>query len=122
MIVIAIVAILVALAVPAYQDYTKRAKFTECLAGAAPAKLSISEFRLSGGAWPTIDQSGINLSAVGECKAQSYSATTGAVTVESNSGGKATLTPTDSGSITWACSNGGLKALAKYLPSSCRDG
>ena len=45
MIVIAIVAILVALAVPAYQDYTIRAKVAECVNAAAVAKLNISEFR-----------------------------------------------------------------------------
>ena len=45
MIVIAIVAILVALAVPAYQDYTIRAKVGECINNGAVAKLSISEYR-----------------------------------------------------------------------------
>ena len=38
MIAIAIVALLVAMAVPAYQDYTIRAKVTECMVGAAPAR------------------------------------------------------------------------------------
>ena len=42
MIVIAIVAILVALAVPAYRDYTIRAKVAECVNGAAVPKLNIS--------------------------------------------------------------------------------
>ena len=41
MIVIAIVAILVALAVPAYQDYAVRSKVIECTSGAAPIKLGI---------------------------------------------------------------------------------
>ena len=44
MIVIAIVAILVALAVPAYRDYTIRAKVAECVNGAAVPKLNISEY------------------------------------------------------------------------------
>ena len=52
MIVIAIVAILVALAVPAYQDYTVRAKVTECVTGAAPIKLRISEYRQTMDSWP----------------------------------------------------------------------
>ena len=52
MIVIAIVAILVALAVPAYKDYTIRAKVTECVNGAAVAKLQISEYRETVGHYP----------------------------------------------------------------------
>lgn len=52
MIVIAIVAILVALAVPAYQDYLVRTKITECIAAAAPLKTSVSEFYQSESRWP----------------------------------------------------------------------
>jgi prepilin-type N-terminal cleavage/methylation domain-containing protein len=44
MIVIAIVAILVALAVPAYEVYTIRAKVTECIAATAPPKIAITEY------------------------------------------------------------------------------
>ena len=44
MIVIAIVAILVALAVPAYKDYVIRTKVGECINGAAVPKLAISEY------------------------------------------------------------------------------
>ncbi len=52
MIVISIVAILVALAVPAYQEFSIRAKFTECMVSAAPAKLAVSEYRSTTGQWP----------------------------------------------------------------------
>jgi type IV pilus assembly protein PilA len=52
MIVIAIVAILVALAVPSYQDYAVRSKVTECISGAAPIKLGISEYRQTMASWP----------------------------------------------------------------------
>ena len=45
MIVIAIVAILVALAVPAYSDYSIRAKVSECIAAAAVPKINISEYK-----------------------------------------------------------------------------
>ena len=55
MIVIAIVAILVALAVPAYQDYTIRAKVAECINNGAVPKLSISEFRETVGNYPRIE-------------------------------------------------------------------
>jgi len=53
MIVIAILGILIAIALPAYQDYTVRAKVTEGLNLAASAKLASSETRLSNGTWPT---------------------------------------------------------------------
>ncbi len=52
MIVIAILGILIAIALPAYQDYTVRAKVTEGLNLAASAKLASSETRLSNGTWP----------------------------------------------------------------------
>ncbi len=52
MIVIAILGILIAIALPAYQDYTIRAKVSEGLNLAASAKLAASETRLSNGTWP----------------------------------------------------------------------
>ena len=52
MIVIAIVAILVALAVPAYQDYAIRAKVGECIGQGAAGKLAIEEFYQSEGSMP----------------------------------------------------------------------
>ena len=45
MIAIAIVAILLVMAVPAYQDYTIRSKIAECVNGAAVPKVAISEYR-----------------------------------------------------------------------------
>ena len=61
MIVIAGVAILVALAVPAYTDYTIRSKVAECINQASVPKLAISEFVQSNGAFPsTADQAGFS--------------------------------------------------------------
>jgi type IV pilus assembly protein PilA len=56
MIVVAIIAILVALAIPAYIDYTARAKVTECIAAAAPIKLNVTEFVQATGVLPTAAQ------------------------------------------------------------------
>jgi type IV pilus assembly protein PilA len=53
MIVIAILGILIAIALPAYQDYTVRAKVSEGLNLAAAAKLASSETRFDRGSWPT---------------------------------------------------------------------
>ena len=135
MIVIAIVAILVALAVPAYQDYTIRAKVAECINGAAPAKLAIAEFRMTDGTtWPNSTQAGFtSISGIStECDAYSYSSGDGVLTVSANaivgvSGVQGVLTPTfadaanNEGNINWTCTNGAGASLAKYLPSTCRD-
>lgn len=53
MIVIAILGILLAIAIPAYQDYLARARASEAVYAAAPVKLAISEFRLSNGRYTT---------------------------------------------------------------------
>ena len=130
MIVIAIVAILVALAVPAYQDYTVRAKVTECINGAAPLKLTVSEFRMDAGTWPTANQAGI-VGGSGNstfCNDWGYVGT-GIITITAPGAGLgiatdvvATLTPQPpnaGGIITWLCSSTSV-ATNKYLPSSCR--
>ena len=57
MIVIAIVGILAAIALPAYQDYTIRARMSEPLAIAAEAKTTMSEFYASNGRLPTLQAS-----------------------------------------------------------------
>ena len=139
MIVIAIVAILVALAVPAYQDYIVRAKFGECVNGAAPGKLAIAEFRMTDGTnWPTATESGFVKSVTGlstECTAYVYAPASGKLTVNGNSAALgitgvlgAVLTPNMQGgndtNINWRCTNGGTGVTVatniKYLPSSCR--
>jgi type IV pilus assembly protein PilA len=53
MIVIAILGILLAIAIPAYQDYLARARASEAVYAGAPVKLAVSEFRLSNGRYAT---------------------------------------------------------------------
>ncbi len=53
MIVVAIIGILAAIAIPAYQDYTIRAQVTEGLNLASDVKASIADFRANRGTWPT---------------------------------------------------------------------
>ena len=52
MIVIAILGILAAIAIPAYQDYSIRAKVSEAINVASPAKLAVAEYLQSEGDWP----------------------------------------------------------------------
>jgi type IV pilus assembly protein PilA len=54
MIVIAIIGILAAIAIPAYQDYTIRAQVTEGLNLASSLKAGVSEFYANNGTWPTL--------------------------------------------------------------------
>ena len=147
MIVIAIIGILAAIAIPAYQDYTIRAKVTEGLNLSDGAKTAVAETFQSNGAFPI----GTNVS-YGLPKAASIAgkyvlsvtvaAKTGLISVQfrSNLGGSPTanntiltLTPTTTaGSIAWACGyapapvTGGKPGLnttvpAKYLPANCRS-
>ena len=137
MIAIAIVAILVALAVPAYQDYAIRSKVAECINNAAVAKVNVSEYRQSLGAWPpTASQAGIDGESGNTefCDGfVSYTAATGAFTLDVDEAAidsgitgdiAPTLTPTflASGFINWDCSIGGTASNNyKYLPAPCRN-
>jgi len=144
MIVIAIVAILVALAVPAYKDYTIRAKVTECVNGAAVAKLQISEYRETVGYFPADAIAAGTASPAGEsqfCNGFDYTGTggapgsigTGNFEIEVNTTSIDTgivgliqpeLVPSDSaqGGVNWECRAGQTaEANVKYLPSTCRS-
>ena len=137
MIVIAIVAILVALAVPAYKDYTIRTKVGECINGAAVPKLAISEYRQSSSptSWPATSAAAAVASPAGQSQYCSgfagYVIATGLFQIDVNEtavGSSLTpiqpqLKPFDNGQggVDWICSDGITAAGAiKYLPSTCR--
>ena len=138
MIVIAIVAILVALAVPAYQDYTIRAKVAECINNGAVPKLAISEFRETTGGYPTsAEQAGItaNTGNTQYCDPTTYNGALGDFTVNVDEAAvdqavnpsiEAVLTPTPTANVNeagvdWTCTRGTTAAENyKYLPSTCR--
>ena len=131
MIVIAIIGILAAIAIPAYQDYTIRAKVSEGLNLAGAAKLAVAETFDATGDW------GANHTAYGLPTAASITGTNvasvtagtdGEITIlyRSNMGGNpsadaknVTLTPSSAlpGSLTWSC---GGSMPSKYLPANCR--
>ena len=139
MIVIAIVAILVALAVPAYQDYTIRAKVGECINGGDVGKLGISEFRETFGSFPTnAGQAAIGYGTTVTSGASEYcnpfiftgsntfsiSVNTTAIDVTITGLIQPLMTavkhPT-SNNIDWFCSGGATSAgNVKYLPATCR--
>lgn len=126
MIVVAIIGILAAVAIPAYQDYTIRAKVTEALSLASAAKTAISEYYATNGTLPDSNSgagiasstsiTGNNVSSVAVTTAGSIQ-----VTMSGNpiAGNTMVLSPTtNGGAIKWDCSGGTLPS--KYRPSSCR--
>ena len=132
MIVVAIIGILAAIAVPAYQDYTIRAKVTEGLNLAGAAKLAVSETFTAEGRFLGADNTSYGLppatSISGDHVNNVAVGTSGVITIVYGTlGGTANqgqidLTPTDTGgSMTWDCSPGASSPMpAKYLPSTCR--
>jgi len=132
MIVVAIIGILAAVALPAYQDYMVRTRVAEGLAMAGSAKLAISENAASGATdltmgW-TIPTSTANVSSL------TVNSSTGVISIAytTSAGGNALLmTPSSGGvalaagtvatggSINWDCATG-TTVLSKYRPSACR--
>ena len=125
MIVIAIIGILAAVALPAYQDYTIRAKVSELMLAASSARTCVTETFQGGtsAGIPTTVAVDCAITPIGKVTSASVS-TAGVVSVvgstASTSVGAAvtvTLSPTvDGGSLTWACSG----SDTSYVPSSCR--
>ena len=139
MIVVAIIGILAAVALPAYQDYTVRAKVTEGLSLAGGAKIAVSENAVTGNAF---DLGWTAPTATEAVDSLAISTTNGEITITYTSvagAGTLILAPRDgaaalasgtiptSGSISWNCLAAGStkdgtagSLLGKYAPSDCR--
>ena len=127
MIVVAIIGILAAIAIPAYQDYTIRAQVSEGINLASGAKAAIAEYFMDSGTLPTSNgAAGLEGTITGNYVTGVVVGTAGRVTVTyGNQANTAiatqtlTLTPvTSAGSVAWNCSAGSL--AAKHVPSACR--
>ena len=125
MIVVAIIGILAAVALPAYQDYTIRAKVSELMLAASGMRTTISEKFQSDPSNTVCAGGGATIPVTGKIAAASVT-DAGVLTVygstASSSVGQAvtiTVTPTYStltGTITWSC----IGSPSKYMPATCR--
>ncbi len=139
MIVVAIIGILAAIAIPAYQDYTIRAQVSEGLNLAAGAKAAVTEFYQDRGAMPTNNlQAGLSANTtISGNYVDQVTVLNGKITVRYQNdlanGFKANtnidlatllLSPlTSAGSVDWNCAGGttlGDAGNAKWLPAACR--
>jgi type IV pilus assembly protein PilA len=148
MIVVAIIGILAAVALPAYQDYTVRAKVTEGLVLAASAKTAVAENAANG---VNFANGWVSPAATKNVASVAITAATGEITItydaSIDAGKTLVLSPVDGtsalagtassstiptkGSITWICTSAGSGTItgvttkgtisAKYVPANCRS-
>jgi type IV pilus assembly protein PilA len=133
MIVVAIIGILAAIAIPAYQDYTVRSRVTEGLTAVLPFKVMVVENAATGAS--TLSQTFNWTGPTKNISSVSVDGTTGIISVTMNTNAKGvqfSLTPIDqgthaaptplippTGAVTWTCTVAAA-TNDRYVPTECR--
>jgi type IV pilus assembly protein PilA len=128
MIVVAIIGILAAIAIPAYQNYTIRAQVSEGLSLADAAKTALAEYYTNRGTFPTSNASAGLASAnqiTGNYVSSVDAGSTGLIVITYGVGANKAISTstlelsasTTAGSIKWTCKAGSISNT--YLPSTC---
>ncbi|GAB3793467.1 pilin [Dyella agri] len=133
MIVVAIIAILAAIALPAYQNYTVRSKVSELVVAADACKTSVAEYYQSQGTFPpSMNSSGCLNQQSKYVTSLSVGAGTGVISVTASADPGLTtavqgkvfgLTPAAQGAglpLLWTCNTAPTSIPAQYLPATCR--
>ena len=142
MIVVAIIGILAAIAIPAYQDYITRGQVSEAVTLGGGLKSPLAEYGADKNAWPTLvgptataGSGQLNATLIGKYSTVTTSVSgsypAGRITVTMTTGkasGSALTYTTANGGSTWACGNttvdtasgSGTTIAAKYLPNACK--
>jgi len=134
MIVVAIIGILAAVALPAYQDYTKRARMSEVILAGSACRTSITEVYQttpSGGTLPSAGSWGCEASAPSKFVSSVTTDASGVITVAARNVGDALIdgllvkiapsgAAIGTGVPQWVCGGTGTTVAKKFLPGSCR--
>ncbi len=143
MIVIAIIGILAAIALPAYQDYTVRAKVSEGAIAASALKIGVTEMFADDGVAGLLTYSGVIAAAPEQANlltdkitAVAVDGANGTITVTMANipqlgandvlayvpqiGGNAITDANSTGSISWICNTAATSIVDKFLPANCR--
>ncbi len=129
MIVVAIIGILAAIALPAYQDYTKRTHVAEGLTLAASARTAVTEFYSSMGHWPTGGNTSVGVALPASIEGNAVTSVTvsgSLITIVYNEKVENSKTlslkgsAASGGSVVWECGKVSSDVDPKWRPSNCR--